>query len=165
MNPIINKAIIAYLETLDTSTLIDIHNTYCDENNDPDSTIYGNDEGFFETLFHNNPYEVARSTFYGTYNFSEDYVRFDWYGNLETLSSFTTEDFTESVTRIAKAIESDPSYYNIDLDDTLDYAGLDDLLESNRTTTLDDAIQKYIEANPDTTLSDLEEAIEIYSIS
>ena len=71
------QLVLEHLETLDTSDLISIHNQYCQNHNYSDDEIYGNDEDFFSTFFQNNPYEVARSTFYGDYNFSHDYVHFN----------------------------------------------------------------------------------------
>lgn len=45
-----------------------------------------NDEEFFNTFFYNNVMEAVRAVFYGDYNYNDDYVMFDGYGNLETLS-------------------------------------------------------------------------------
>lgn len=50
-----------------------------------------NDEDFFETYFYDRPYEVARSIFFGDYNYNDYYVRFDGYGNLESLSEYDYE--------------------------------------------------------------------------
>ena len=116
------QLVLEHLETLDTSYLIDIHNQYCQNHNYSDSEIYGNDEDFFSTFFPNS-YEVARATFYGDYNFSHDYVRFNWYGNLESLDSFSTSDLIESPETIAEDIIENPSDYShaIDLDDIEDF--------------------------------------------
>lgn len=49
--------------------------------------VYENDEVFFETFFGNNPMEVARSVFYGDYNFMDEYVKFNnSTGNLQSLT-------------------------------------------------------------------------------
>ena len=44
-----------------------------------------NDEEFFDTYF-DNAMEAVRSAHYGRYNYSDYYVRFDAYGNLESFS-------------------------------------------------------------------------------
>ena len=50
--------------------------------------FYENDEEFFEMFFHNNPMEAVRASFYGHYNYSDDYVRFNGYGNLESFNEW-----------------------------------------------------------------------------
>ena len=46
-----------------------------------------NDEDFFECCFENK-IEVARAICYGDYNYTDDYVRFNGYGNLESFSEY-----------------------------------------------------------------------------
>lgn len=48
-----------------------------------------NDEEFYN-IFFKDKMEVARAVYYGgnSYNYMEDYVRFDAYGNLETTDSY-----------------------------------------------------------------------------
>lgn len=49
--------------------------------------VYDNDETFFKTFFNDNPMEVARSVFYGDYNFMDEYVKFNnSTGNLQSLT-------------------------------------------------------------------------------
>ena len=57
---------------------------------------YDNDEDFFRTFFEGNPMEVARRTFYGNYRYCDEFVRFNAYGNLESLSSYGYEEEIES---------------------------------------------------------------------
>lgn len=54
---------------------------------------YDNDEYFYEDFF-NSKDEVARAVYYGgdDYNYMDDYVRFDAYGNLETASQWDIDD-------------------------------------------------------------------------
>lgn len=51
-----------------------------------------NDEDFFNTYYYNNPMEVARAVYYGDYNFNDDYVYINAYGNLETLNRYRLEE-------------------------------------------------------------------------
>lgn len=56
---------------------------------------YENDEDFFNTFFSDNPMDVARATFYGDYNFMHDYVTFNGYGNLETITAWELEEILQ----------------------------------------------------------------------
>ena len=50
-----------------------------------------NDEEFFNTYFYNNPMEAVRSSFFGNYNYSDEYVKFDGYGNLSSVNEYEVE--------------------------------------------------------------------------
>ena len=54
--------------------------------------VYENDEEFFGMFFSNNPMELARAIYYGDYKYNDEYVRFDVYGNLESLDDFEYEE-------------------------------------------------------------------------
>ena len=61
---------------------------------------YENDEFFFETFF-SNPMEAVRATQFGNYNYSDDYVRFNGYGNLDSCSEWELlEDLKDNVDEI-----------------------------------------------------------------
>ena len=51
-----------------------------------------NDEDFFDIYFSNNPMEAVRSAHYGNYNYSDDLVRFDSYGNLKSFDRWEYEE-------------------------------------------------------------------------
>lgn len=54
-----------------------------------DYEIHDFDEDFFSTYFEGRPEEAARATFFGNIqNWMDAYIRFDGYGNLESLSSY-----------------------------------------------------------------------------
>lgn len=66
-----------------------IYNNYCSEHGDSDKMLYDFDEEFFEMAFGNDPIEAARATFFGDIqNWSDEYIRFNGYGNLESLSEY-----------------------------------------------------------------------------
>ena len=48
--------------------------------------VWENDEEFFETFFPDNPMEAVRSAVYGHYNYNDKFVKFNGYGNLESLT-------------------------------------------------------------------------------
>ena len=54
--------------------------------------VYHNDEEFFNMYFRENPMEAVRASYYGDYDYMEEFVRFDAYGNLETLTEHQYEE-------------------------------------------------------------------------
>ena len=54
-----------------------------------------NSEDFFSAYYSNNPYEVARAVYYGDYNFNDEYVKINVYGNLESISEYEFNDLVE----------------------------------------------------------------------
>ena len=50
-----------------------------------------NDEEFFNTFFFNNPLEAVRASFYGSYNYCDEYVKFNAYGNLTSANKYELE--------------------------------------------------------------------------
>lgn len=75
---------------LDTPAKIEIFNHYC-EINRSDDTIYVFDDDFFNTFF-TYPMDAARATFFGRIqNWNDEYIRFDGYGNLESLSEYDVD--------------------------------------------------------------------------
>lgn len=49
--------------------------------------FWENDEEFFNTYF-NSPMEAIRATYYGDYNYNDDYVRFNGYGNIDSYDEY-----------------------------------------------------------------------------
>ena len=66
---------------------------------------WDNDEEFFDTFFHNDPMEAVRSSYYGDYNYCDDYVRFNGYGNLESFNDYELEkEYKENINEIVKSL-------------------------------------------------------------
>jgi hypothetical protein len=97
--------IIQAINEMTQNELVQLNNEYCQQINASDSEIFINDEEFFNTFFDNKPFEVARSTFYGDYNFSHEYVIFNGYGNLETFGYMDVSKLCECVETMAEYIE------------------------------------------------------------
>ncbi|QQO40980.1 hypothetical protein 015DV002_23 [Bacillus phage 015DV002] len=55
-----------------------------------------NDEDFFNAHFRDNPEGAVRAVCFGDYNYSDEYVRFDGYGNLESFTSWQVEEELKS---------------------------------------------------------------------
>ena len=66
---------------------------------------WDNDDLFFNTFFYNNPSEAVRSSYYGDYNYCDDYVRFNGYGNLESFNDYDLEkEYKEYINEIVNAL-------------------------------------------------------------
>lgn len=68
------------------SEKVSFWNEYASENC-PDDQIFDFDDEFFEMFFSNKPKEAARAASFGTLNWSDDYIKFNGYGNLESFSN------------------------------------------------------------------------------
>ena len=83
-----------------------------------------NDDYFLKLYFEGNPGELARAIYYGDYNYNDDYIKFNSYGNLETASEADVEQ--EIMDNLDEIIDNLADYKeNIDIYD----AGLLELLE------------------------------------
>ena len=64
-----------------------------------------NDEDFFETFYKDDVVEAVRATHFGDYNFMDDFVLFNAYGNLDSYNDFEAmNEFIEHKEEIADAI-------------------------------------------------------------
>ena len=84
-------------DELSDSTKISIRNEYCMEHN-VDEELFSFDEEFFEMFFSNaNAIEVARAVFFGNIkNWCDEYIKFNGYGNLESMSVWDAVEDTEN---------------------------------------------------------------------
>ena len=57
---------------------------------------YENDDYFFETFYDNRTIEAVRAVCYGDYNYTDDYVKINDYGNLDSCSEFEYEEELKS---------------------------------------------------------------------
>ena len=73
--------------------------------------VWENDLEFFETFFQGRGLEVARSVCYGDYRYTDEWVRFDGYGNLESLSDWQAdkeiEDCADDILEIYSRLVED----------------------------------------------------------
>lgn len=109
------EAITDYLKELSNNDLVNIHNEYCRENSYSDNEIYNNDEEFFNMFFENKVLEAVRAISYGEYKYTDEYVIFSGYGNIE---SFNNPDEHVDISKIAADILENPeNYYDIELEE------------------------------------------------
>ena len=85
--------------------------------------VYENDEEFFNMFFEGKAMEVARAIYYGDYNYNDEYVKFNGYGNLKTFSEYDYEELLEeNFEEIIENLIEYAEYISIDNEE------LDDLL-------------------------------------
>lgn len=77
---------------LDSETKVSIFNAYASEYR-PDDQLFDFDEDFLNTYFI-DPASCARALFFGDVkNWCDEYIRFNGYGNLESLSKYEVDDY------------------------------------------------------------------------
>ena len=85
--------------------------------------VYENDEEFFNMFFEGKPAEVARAIYYGDFNYNDEYIKFNGYGNLKTFSEYDYEELLkENIEEIIECLieyVGHISIYNEELDDLL----------------------------------------------
>ena len=85
--------------------------------------VYSNDEEFFNMFFEGKPAEVARAIYYGDFNYNDEYIKFNGYGNLESFSEYEYEELLEkNIEEITENLIKYAEYISIDNEE------LDDLL-------------------------------------
>lgn len=86
------QAVIDYFENCDSSNFFIAYDLVCAINSYDGSldeiSYYYNDDDFFAMAFGTNVLDAVRAVCYGDYNYSDDYVRFDTYGNLESANMY-----------------------------------------------------------------------------
>lgn len=77
-----------------------------------------NDEEFFNVFF-SDPMEAVRAAHYGDYNYTDEYVRFNAYGNLETLTGYDyKQELVEEIDEIVELLVENQG--NLSLDSELE---------------------------------------------
>ena len=85
--------------------------------------VYNNDDEFFDMFFEGRPAEVARAIYYGDFNYNDEYIKFNGYGNLETFSKYDYEELLEeNIEEITENLIEYVGHISIDNEE------LDDLL-------------------------------------
>lgn len=100
------------LENLSDDEWVSLHNQYCSNNGYGDDEIHSFDEDFFETFFAGKPMEAARATAFGNVNWSDEYIKFNGYANLESISARDIESVIDK-DAIRRDIQENPENYSI----------------------------------------------------
>ena len=84
--------------------IMELNNVFCELENYMDNYIYINDEYFFIDHFEEG-INIARAVQYGDYNVNHNYVKFNGYGNLESMDFLDLNDLADSVENVATCVE------------------------------------------------------------
>ncbi|OIQ22044.1 MAG: hypothetical protein BM557_01305 [Flavobacterium sp. MedPE-SWcel] len=106
------KRIYEYVELIDDLEDVNwvyLNNEYCN-NTGVDNYIYEFTDDFFDTHFFDNPTNAAMAASFGKINWSDDYIEFNGYGNLESISEDLIETRIDKEEIIAHIIENKESY-------------------------------------------------------
>ena len=107
------KTIIEQLKEKSKIDLLNIHNDYCSEQN-MDDFIYSNDSEFFE-MFFSNPEDLLRAALYGPYEYNDEYVVFNGYGNLDSFEEYSLLNYID-IHVLAEWIEDNELYYEYNIE-------------------------------------------------
>lgn len=81
--------------------------------------VYENDEEFFETFFSGKTVEAVRATQFGDYRYSDDFVRFNGYANLDSFNEYTyIEELKEEIDEIIELLIE--KQHNLSLDSEIE---------------------------------------------
>lgn len=86
---ILDKIKEAMIEKEDLMSIISDINSY--DGNFDDIQWWENDEDFFDTFYGEDVMEAVRAVCYGDYTFTDEYVKINAYGNLETTNYIQDE--------------------------------------------------------------------------
>lgn len=107
------------LENMTDSGLLFVHREYCDQVNAYDDTIYSMDE-FNEIMSGQDADWIANRIYYGDYNPTADYFRFNGYGNIESVFSFQLSEYIDTDTIAEWITEHENALYNDEIQEILD---------------------------------------------
>lgn len=85
--------------------------------------VHSNDEEFFDMMYEGRPMEAVRAAHYGEYNYNDEFVRINAYGNLESLDEYDYEqEIKDQIEEIADMIveKRDNIYLDAELEEILD---------------------------------------------
>lgn len=111
--------IIEVIENLDNDDLIYLHQNYLDDVNGWDDRIYDVDS-FDEVMEGNSPEWIAHRIFYGDYNPTAPYFKFNGYGNIKSIFEYELSDYIDIEEIADYIIENENALYNDEIQNILD---------------------------------------------
>ena len=94
---------------MDPSSVMVLHNEYCEQKSYTDDMIWHND-AFTINEFFTNSFDALKSMFYGGYNPNDEFFKFDGYGNLESINQYEIFDYID-IKGIVYDIYENPENY------------------------------------------------------
>lgn len=98
------------IEDMDNSELVSLHNEYCQNNSLHDDEIFANDVDFFETYFSGKVTEAVRAAIYGDFNFGDEWVTFNGYANLQSISDGRIMEYIDKDAILKDVLENRGNY-------------------------------------------------------
>ena len=115
----LKEKIVTCINEMDHEDMIFLHNEYCCSVNCGDDTIYSM-EDLDELCSGQDAYWIACRAVFGDFNANHDYIKFDGYGNFQSLSEYDIEDYISA---------DDIADYIIDYEDSLGNDEIQDILD------------------------------------
>ncbi|MDU4652706.1 hypothetical protein [Sneathia sanguinegens] len=147
------------IDDLDNDEKLDLYNQYCENNNDYDSMLYKNNDKFLKYIFDNNLKIIisglAKAIAYGDYKYSDEYVKVNGYGDLQSYynlnealkDNFVDSELIDFITE-NKNIDFEDLYIEY-IDNTLKEAkksmSKDEFSEALKEYTSEEMIKKYLD--------------------
>jgi hypothetical protein len=101
----LKKQIVTEIDAMSQSDLITLNNIFAREiQGNYDNEIFNNDEEFFYTFFENSVISAVQCVCYGDYRYSDNYVKFNGYGNLESFNYMSHSQLCELPETMAEDI-------------------------------------------------------------
>lgn len=108
----LKKQIVSEINAMSQNDLINLNNTFASEvQSNYDNQIFNNDEEFFYTFFDNRVISAVQCVCYGNYRYSDNLVKFNGYGNLESFNYMSQNDLCELPETMAEDIINEFEYF------------------------------------------------------
>lgn len=115
----LKEKIVECLEDMDGNQLIHVHNEYCGAVNACDDYIYSMDD--LDLLCSGQgAFWIACRTAFGDFNASDDYIKFNGYGNFQTLNDYSIRRHVYIDDIADYIVRNGDSLYNDDIQDIID---------------------------------------------
>ena len=103
------QRVIELLQEMNDCELVYLHNEYCQKTKSYDYEIYPMD--MFDELMHGlDPYTIACRVAYGEFNGSDEYFRFNGYGNIQTIHKWDIDRYVDYVDIARYIVENDDDF-------------------------------------------------------
>lgn len=109
----------AILNDMYDDELVEIHNCYCEANNNYDDQIFQNDDATLDDVMGECTFsKAACKLHYSDYNYNDHYFWFDGYGNLESSNDPKDNIFVYDIARYV--IDNENDLGNMDLREAIE---------------------------------------------
>lgn len=113
------ELILEVLEGLTDSELLSVHREYLNETNGYDDEIYTLDDLDMIAAWKDAYWLLCRA-FYGDFNPTVDYFKFDGYGNIQSISSYELSSYIDMEDIAEYCVDNGKALYNDKIQEILD---------------------------------------------